>query len=190
MAKSIRVAGEDIELDEFMIEGSLNLMALLSGNNTLFEATMRKSEYYRRMIAQVETNLRPEPAEPAPEAPAWTRELIGICSIPIQKKITSSDVKQGLCRLLLPKEPVKKILQSMPLNPNENITKGINVVVYGPDGREYAMIFRLWTDKFYVLKSKNWNAFCLYYGIGTSSTLTVRMFRHRQTNDLCFAITW
>ncbi|KZT76695.1 hypothetical protein F511_46276 [Dorcoceras hygrometricum] len=52
------------------------------------------------------------------------------------------------------------------------------------------MIFRLWTDKFYVLKSKNWNAFCLYYGLGTSSTLTVRMFRHRQTNDLCFAITW
>lgn len=128
-----------------------------------------------------------------PSLPGGIQDLIGLCSEPIQKQITASDVSHGLCRLMLPKKPMEELLRRIQLNPNENIKKGIAVTVYGPDGREYSMIFKMWVEKYYVLKSASWKQFCQDYGLRSLTnmpTLTIWMFRHRQTDDLCFAITW
>lgn len=245
MEGNVGVAGEDIELDNELIDGALDLMALASGNNTLDEETIRKSEQLKRIVAQKSedqsrngresrTRVSVNPSQlkrkgkkkqikinkshqheastssrssvvrtelaagSSLKLPAGIQELVGLCSLPTQKQITKSDVNHGQCRLMLPRYWVMKRLKDMAVSPNE--CKGIDELgipasVYGPDRREYVMKFVSWTEqKFYVLKSKMWKQFCQDYGLGTSTThmetLTIWMFRHRQTNDLCFAINW
>ncbi|XP_075475464.1 uncharacterized protein LOC142506179 [Primulina tabacum] len=128
-----------------------------------------------------------------PSLPPRIQDLIGLCSMPIRKKITASDVSPSQCRLMLPRVQMEELFKHIKLKPNENIKSGIPVKVYGPDGRKYAMNFTVWVGKkSYVINTRSWIQFCQDYQLRkliNMATLTIRMFRHRQTDDLCFAIT-
>ncbi|KAG2296270.1 hypothetical protein Bca52824_042939 [Brassica carinata] len=89
---------------------------------------------------------------------------------PRQKQLTKSDVKGDQNRLMLSK------------------VQGTRVSVYGPDGKAHEMMFKMWNEKTPVLMS-GWNTFVKVYKLSMyCDFLTVFMFRHKVTREICVAI--
>ncbi|CAA7028998.1 unnamed protein product [Microthlaspi erraticum] len=116
-------------------------------------------------------------------------EIVGRCSKPIRKQLTESDVKEDQNRLMLGKLQVEKTM--VPLLKESEIprgTNGLEVMVYGPDGKVHEMMFKLWNKKTPVLTC-GWNKFVATYGLKMHCDfLTISMFRHVVTREICFAI--
>lgn len=114
---------------------------------------------------------------------------MGRCSKPIRKQLTESDVKEDQNRLMLGKLQVEKMM--LPLLKESEIprgTNGLEVMVYGPDGKVHEMMFKLWNKKTPVLTC-GWNKFVATYGLKMHCDfLTISMFRHIETRKICFAI--
>ena len=51
------------------------------------------------------------------------------------------------------------------------------------------MSFKVWADKYYVLTS-DWTKFHQDNGLTDKHGLTLWMFRHVETQKLCFVISW
>lgn len=115
--------------------------------------------------------------------------LIGECSRPFEKQLTESDVKDDQSRLSLNKDFVINYFLPI-LNDGEDPEEEITVTTYDIEGKEYKeMVFKLWGKKMYVL-TRNWKKFCHHHNfVKHSDWVTVWMFRHNQTNKLCFVIT-
>ncbi|CAE6232368.1 unnamed protein product [Arabidopsis arenosa] len=109
-------------------------------------------------------------------------------SKPIKKQLMSSDVDKDQSRLMLSKEQVKEKMLPF-LEESENPVKGVDVSVYGPDGKVQQMKFKFWNgDKTPVLTT-GWKEFVAKCGLlMTSDFVTVWMFRHIKTRNICFAI--
>lgn len=115
--------------------------------------------------------------------------VIGTCSVPIEKQLTSSDVSEGQCRLALPKGEVKESILPFLNPPGENIDDGIPVSVYDFAGSTYQMMFRSWSlSKLYVL-IKGWTQFRKDHELQVKDWVIAWMFRHMDTGRLCFALT-
>ena len=73
------------------------------------------------------------------------------------------------------------------LNKNEVVVNGIHVIVYDIKGKEYSMMFKsLESCRVYVLK-EGWNTFCHKHSLREHEDfMTVWMFCHVQTRELCF----
>ncbi|VYS61693.1 unnamed protein product [Arabidopsis thaliana] len=127
-------------------------------------------------------------AELDPQDIFGDNEVTRLFSRPIKKQLMSSDVDKDQCMLMLSKEQVKEKMLPF-LEDSEDPVKGIDVSVYGPDGKVQQMEFKMWNgDKTPVLTS-GWKQFVEDYGLSmTCDFVTVWMFRHIKTRKLCFAI--
>ncbi|KAL9285538.1 putative B3 domain-containing protein [Arabidopsis thaliana] len=101
--------------------------------------------------------------------------------------LMDSDVKDNQYRLMLGKEPVKKMMDA--LGKTEKLgTKGLNVSVYGPNGENHKMVLKIWIKGTPVLTS-GWKNFVKSYKLEKHvDFLTIWMFRHKKTREICFAI--
>ncbi|CAH8279132.1 unnamed protein product [Arabidopsis lyrata] len=127
-------------------------------------------------------------AEIDPQEIFGDNEVTRQFSKPIKKQLMSSDVDKDQSRLMLSKEQVKEKMLPF-LEESENPVKGVDVSVYGPDGKVQQMKFKFWNgDKTPVLTT-GWKEFVAKCGLlMTSDFVTVWMFRHIETRNICFAI--
>ncbi|AEE82282.1 hypothetical protein [Arabidopsis thaliana] len=105
----------------------------------------------------------------------------------VAEQLMDSDVKDNQYRLMLGKEPVKKMMDA--LGKTEKLgTKGLNVSVYGPNGENHKMVLKIWIKGTPVLTS-GWKNFVKSYKLEKHvDFLTIWMFRHKKTREICFAI--
>ena len=75
------------------------------------------------------------------------------------------------------------------LNKNEVVDNGIPIIMYDIKGKEHSMTFKLWESRVYVFKEW-WNTFCQKHSLREhEDVVTMWMFRHVQTRELCFSIS-
>ncbi|XWS27551.1 hypothetical protein CRYUN_Cryun26dG0125700 [Craigia yunnanensis] len=127
--------------------------------------------------------------QPSHTAPiAALAGFIGECSRPCEKRLTETDLNDSQTRLSLNKNHVQESMLPL-LKENEDVKKGIQVTTYDSEGNKYSMRFVFWTMKYYVLTE--WKRFYKEHGLEKDiDIVTVWIFRHRFTQELCFAITW
>ncbi|VVA92010.1 unnamed protein product [Arabis nemorensis] len=119
-------------------------------------------------------------------------DLVGVCSELMRKQLVVSDVKGSLCRLMLGTTEVKKMMLSV-FEKTESVgTDGLQVSVYGTNGKVYEMMLKMWNKNTVpVLMNALWNKFVADYGLMKySDFLTVWMFRHRESGKICLAIDY
>ncbi|OAY55730.1 putative B3 domain-containing protein At4g03170 [Manihot esculenta] len=115
--------------------------------------------------------------------------LIGKCSKPFEKQLTSSDVRPDQSRLTMNKADVVRCLLPLLNREEENPCQGIKVKTYDMQGNEYDMAFKLWASKVYVLTT-GWKNFFMKHGlIENEDFVTIWMFRNFRTDKLCFVIS-
>jgi hypothetical protein len=113
--------------------------------------------------------------------------ILGCCK-PFEKKLSTSDLKVDLNRLFLDKGHVKKYFLPL-LKEDEDVEEGIDVVVYDMQGKTFNMKFKFWSGKFYVLNG-GWKTFFKSHSLRANQDhVTVWMFRHSETGNLCFALS-
>jgi hypothetical protein len=113
--------------------------------------------------------------------------ILGCCK-PFEKKLSTSDLKVDLNRLFLDKGHVKKYFLPL-LKEDEDVEEGIDVVVYDMQGKTFNMKFKFWSGKFYVLNG-GWKTFFKSHSLlANQDHVTVWMFRHFETGNLCFALS-
>lgn len=113
--------------------------------------------------------------------------FIRICSRPFQKQLTETDVKDSQNRLSMKKMHVEELLKPL-LGPEEDLVKGIPVTTFDYRGTAYPMVFKIWVSKIYVLIN-GWKRFQNDHGLRKNEDfVTIWMFRHYVTGNLCFVI--
>ncbi|KAG2309382.1 hypothetical protein Bca52824_029130 [Brassica carinata] len=136
------------------------------------------------MTLQEWNQIKPEPVFEGDDA-----NVAELFSEPIKKQLTMSDVDIGQGRLMLGKQQVQK--KMFPLLEHSEIpqgAEGIDVSVYGPNGKVQTMKFKMWGEDTPVLTT-GWNDFVKIYKLKKHRDfLTIWMFRHRETRGICFAI--
>ncbi|KAJ0112860.1 hypothetical protein Patl1_02613 [Pistacia atlantica] len=111
-----------------------------------------------------------------------------ICSKPFEKQLTKSDLSLSQRGLLLCKSDVEECLLPL-LNDDEDIREGIPVITYTMDGKKYRMVFQLRISRnFYVLGDDGWIQFQRENDLEVEDSVTIWMFRHVRTKNLCFVI--
>lgn len=73
------------------------------------------------------------------------------------------------------------------LNDDEDVKRGIPVTIFDRDGQTYEMKFVCWTKKLCVL-NKGWYNFVTTHELIEEDSIKAWMFRHSQTNNLCFLL--
>ncbi|KAJ4906719.1 hypothetical protein Rs2_10377 [Raphanus sativus] len=125
-----------------------------------------------------------------PAKPPFLDDLVGdVCSEPIRKQLMGSDVKEDQRRLMLGKAQVEKMVQQVMGKSKKVGTKGLEVSVYGPDGKVGKMKFKMWGVNTPVLMGIGWKDFVNEYDLRKHCDfVTIWMFRHRNSDEICFAI--
>jgi len=119
-----------------------------------------------------------------------TNNDIIFCCKSFEKKLYPTDLEPGQRRLLLNKNHVETYFLPLLKKGEEDVRKGINVVVYDMQGNTFNLVFKYWSEKVYVLTGGRWVDFSRTHRLkAIENHVTVWMFRHSQTNDLCFALS-
>ncbi|CAH2058658.1 unnamed protein product [Thlaspi arvense] len=154
------------------------------------QAVKRQRERRKQDNSEETLRIMVEWNEIKPEKPPFVRDLnaVGVCSEPVRKQLTKSDVLNDQCRLMLGKKEVKKMMLHVLGHSGRVGTNGIEVLVHGPDGEVHTMVFKMWADT-PVLAGVGWKKFVGGYGLEMNSDfLTIWMFKHSETQQICFAI--
>lgn len=161
-------------------------------NTTLDKKTATALEALKRKFNAAnkpESSLSVEVYNP-PEIPPVQSlgNLIGTCSKPFEKQLTDSDVRDDQSRLSMNKQDVENFLLPL-LDGGENLHVGIPVTVYDLEGEAYPMVFKQWASKIYILTA-GWKRFSHDHHLSKHQDfVTVWMFRHNVTGNLCFVIS-
>lgn len=143
------------------------------------------------MKMKVHSSVDGTPLPRFPPIPLLNGKIdLSACSMPFEKQLTATDVREDQNRLSLSKDEVKHSFLPL-LNDHERVCQGVPVTTYNPEGKEYEMMFKSWsTERVYVLNG-GWKRFFRENGlVERRHWVTVWMFRHSQTRKLCFALTW
>lgn len=125
------------------------------------------------------------------EKPHFLSELdvVGVCSEPTWKQLMESDVNKGQISLKLGKPQVKKMMLQVMGNTERvgaSYQQEVSVYVRGSEVRK--MVFKSWNGS-PVLTSPGWNEFVRDYKLEKHCDfLTIWMFKHRETRQVCFAV--
>ncbi|WVY99688.1 hypothetical protein V8G54_025758 [Vigna mungo] len=103
----------------------------------------------------------------------------------LKKKLTKSDVKVDLNRLLLNKKEAEIYFLPM-LGDSEDIEEGVEVCAYDDYGNLYSLTFKKWANKYYVL-SGEWKVIFQNHKLQCNDFITTWMFRHSKHTKLCLA---
>ncbi|KAJ6314260.1 hypothetical protein OIU78_017845 [Salix suchowensis] len=162
-------------------QGEYNSNAAAAARNLPRKPPIRRSEETLKLIGNY------EPHE-VPSIPGLNG-IIGKCSKPFEKQLTESDLRDDQSRLSINKVDAQKYLYPL-LNEDENLAEGISVTTYDPNGKEFAMVFKIWVSKIHVLIG-GWKAFFHEHRLRKDQDfVTLWMFRRLDTKKLCFVITW
>ena len=152
-------------------------------------------------------NAKPEGLQSTPESRIYAYELpkmppvrrdIGSLvknneySTPFEKQLQDNDIKQHY-RLFLSQRAVRKFLFPL-LNDEERqdfVRQGIPVTAYDVQGNAFPMEFKQTSckDKRHIL-TRGWAEFCNEHGLRAfKDFVTLWMFRHKETDRLCFVIS-
>ncbi|CAJ2638766.1 unnamed protein product [Trifolium pratense] len=125
-----------------------------------------------------------------PMIPGVPNNNIFQCCKPFEKKLSNSDLRVDYNRLFMTKSHVEDYFLPFLRECEENIEDGIHVVAYDMQGRTFNMTFKIWTNKFYVLTGSGWKNFFKQHSLQANQDhVKVWMFRHSQTNKICFALS-
>ena len=161
---------------------------LASTSNDLVRPGLEINDYDVEDSEQTLTFLTRWKAPETPPEKIIYPSLVEQCSRPIQKQLTTSDVKQNKLSqsgLSLPNSQVRKKFQQLLEESGENERR---FSVYGPDGK----VHEIWLGK--ERKSSfgltiGWWRFVVEYWLKEwCNFVTVWMFRHRDTQRICLAI--
>ncbi|KAG2714064.1 hypothetical protein I3760_03G008700 [Carya illinoinensis] len=178
---SERVNDKDINLEEFSEEFKAAMILLKMKHAKTEPKSIQNSQ------SQTYKNFGSYSLPDCPPVPSLTG-LIGACSKPFEKQLTPTDVSTNQCRLSFNKADVENFLLPL-LNESDDLVRGIPVTVHDTDGNECAMTFRRWASKFHVL-TEGWNKFCKEHELRKyEDFVTVWMFRHVRTGELCFVFS-
>lgn len=169
----------------------LNLPKKLSGSSSFSKNPSNPNPKRVRVSPSTLMNLPKNSSGSVPKLPPIENltTLIGQCSNPFMKQLTKSDVDEHQGRLLLNNEDVRKQLLPLLNEESEDIANGIKVKTFDSMGKFYNMRFKAWGNyKSYVLLG-SWIQFIKEHGLKIDDYVTVWMFRHNQTGELCFALT-
>lgn len=112
------------------------------------------------------------------------------CSVPFEKQLTPTDVRDEQNRLSLNRDEVIRSVLPL-LDPHEDLQRGVPVTAYNPDGKEFDMTFKSWSEKKVYVLNGGWKRFFRENRLMEHRHwVTVWMFRHSQTRKLCCALTW
>ncbi|KAL5727047.1 hypothetical protein ACHQM5_000283 [Ranunculus cassubicifolius] len=165
--------------EEYFVESEEERERLVS--QALFDMSQETLDHESAMLLRATLGNPP----PIPEI----QKLVGRCAPPYHKGLTESDVNDHLDRLLIQKSFAMHNINPM-LRPSENVEDGIDVTVYDHRGRKYAMQYKLWCRKYYVL-TKKWRAYREANKLQRGVQVTVWAFRRAiYPDDLCFAISF
>ncbi|KAL4611288.1 hypothetical protein ACB092_08G113100 [Castanea dentata] len=113
-------------------------------------------------------------------------------STPFEKQLQENDIKQHY-RLFLSQKAVRKFL--FPLLKDEElrgfVRQGIPVTAYDVQGNAFPMEFKQTSckNKYHIL-TQGWAEFCDEHGLrALKDFVTLWMFRHKETDRLCFVIS-
>ncbi|WJX36630.1 hypothetical protein P8452_24488 [Trifolium repens] len=152
---------------------------------TLFE---KKKNFIAQIIVPDVVMGNDENPPNIPTIPGMANNNILGCCKPFEKKLSTSDLKVDLNRLFLDKGHVKQYFLPL-LKEGEDVEEGIDVVVYDMQGKTFNMEFKFWSGKFYVLNG-GWKTFFKSHSLRANQDhVTVWMFRHSETGNLCFALS-
>jgi hypothetical protein len=125
-----------------------------------------------------------------PTIPGVPNNNILQCCKPFVKKLSKSDLKVDQNRLFMNKAHVEKYFIPLLRKGEEKIVDGINVIAYDMQGRPFNMKFILWSEKFYVLNGSGWRNFFEKHSLQANQDhVKVWMFRHSETDNICFALS-
>lgn len=149
-------------------------------------ATLNKLK--RKFHVTNSINYEEDPAD-FPPIPSLAG-LIGKCSKSFEKQLTATDLDDHQMRLPLNWNHVEEfMLPILMLEAGEDVKEGFEVTTYDWEGNQYSMKFKAW-KKMYVLTTKEWKRFYTKHQLKKEiDFVRVWMFRHRQTHNICFAIT-
>lgn len=162
------------------------------------QSNLRRDQSPLQKRETVAVNIPPVPVLVLPDGYVpptipQVRGLLGLitnCSIPFEKQLTETDLSEKQNRLSFNKQDAEQFL--LPMVKMSDLRAGINTVVYDMNGNTYPMIFKYWSNKYYVL-SIGWKAFYNYDGKCVLKALedfvTVWMFQHGVSKKLCFALS-
>ncbi|CAL5201403.1 unnamed protein product [Lathyrus oleraceus] len=112
-----------------------------------------------------------------------------VCCKPFEKKLSLSDLNVYQNRLFLKKSHVEKYFLPL-LKIDEDVEKGINVVVFDMQGKTFNTTFKFWSKKYYVFNGVGWQKFFKEHNLKANQDfVTVWMFRHSEIDNLCFALS-
>ncbi|KAJ4839873.1 hypothetical protein Tsubulata_003178 [Turnera subulata] len=136
-------------------------------------------------IFEMVNNYKPPRIPPVP----GLEGLIGRCSEPFEKQLTGSDVRKDQCRLAMSTADVQKNLMPL-LKEDEKIDEGIDVVTYDKYGKEFDMVFKVWSEGRMNVLIRGWKTFCNEHNLQEHRDfVTVWMFRRLDNDKLSFVIT-
>ncbi|XAR67034.1 hypothetical protein NMG60_11013447 [Bertholletia excelsa] len=118
------------------------------------------------------------------------RGIIGDCSKPFETQCAFLDLFWDGLSLphKLVRELMKPLMTDAEASTLEKGKDGLHVTVYDSKGNGYPMVFKFWLSVIWVL-TEGWTRFCNQNGFeGCKDFLTIWMFRHNQTQRLCFVI--
>ncbi|KAG6659177.1 hypothetical protein CIPAW_03G015100 [Carya illinoinensis] len=157
-----------------MVVTTLNYILLNEGSELRYEEKSCKKEDYAsrrlhtrwahatedssRMMSQSDQRMRPQQQSPDCPPVRSLSGVIGVCSKPLEKQLTPTDVRTDQCRLPFNKADVENFLSPL-LNKSDDLVRGTPVTVHDMNGKECPMTFKLWASKFHVL-TEGWNKFC------------------------------
>jgi hypothetical protein len=115
--------------------------------------------------------------------------IIGCCK-PFEKKLYPSDLNENLNRLMMNTKHVIEYFLPL-LREGEKAEDGINVVAYDMQGKTFNMTFKYWKSGRYYILNGEWKTFFKTHNLKANRDhyITVWMFRHSETNSLCFALS-
>ncbi|XP_059434106.1 putative B3 domain-containing protein At4g03170 [Corylus avellana] len=141
-------------------------------------------------LLSMKNSRTPARAEPEPrDLPPvpMLHGIIGQCSQPYVKALTSTDTKVDQGRIFIAKQFVKDSLLPL-LNKDEKLDLiGIPVSVYDLKGVRCEMKFKCWSSKYYVLTG-GWGAFCRKHHVKPKDDVKLWVFRHNENDKLCLVI--
>ncbi|KAF6164479.1 hypothetical protein GIB67_025305 [Kingdonia uniflora] len=116
------------------------------------------------------------------------RDYIGTDCAYVPRDLTNSDVLKQQSRLRIPTDFCKANIEPI-LRKDENPEDGISVTVYDSEGKEYLMKYKCWTSTGSCVLISGWKDFVNYHGLKEKDPFGLWVFRHAQTDNLCFAVT-